>query len=74
MIFLSREITMSSNSITGDSLVSKVGNKEQQDKYAEGFDRIWNKKKKPSEWDENRIDTIGQNGNDGLHYSEANDK
>jgi hypothetical protein len=61
---------MASNSITGDSLVSKVGTKEQQDKYAEGFDRIFGKKKKPAEWDENRIDTIGQNGNDGLHYDE----
>jgi len=64
---------MSSNSITGDSLVSKIGNKEQQDKYAEGFERIFGKKKKRSEWDENRIDTIGQNGNDGLHYFEDKD-
>ena len=38
---------MSSNSVTGDSLVSKVGTKEQQDKYAEGFDRIFGKKKDP---------------------------
>jgi hypothetical protein len=25
------------------------------------------------EWDETRIDTIGSNGNDGLHYGEQNE-
>jgi len=24
-------------------------------------------------WDEERVDIIGQNGNDGLHYGEANE-
>ena len=79
---------MSSNSVTGDSLVSKIGSKQQKQKYDEGFDRIF-KKKDPIckvcgktlsmvkecawtgcelHWDESRVDTIGQNGNDGLHY------
>ena len=66
-------LPMSSNSITGDSLVSKIGNKEQKEKFDEGFERIFGKKKKPVEWDENRIDTIGQNGNEGLHYGDNND-
>jgi len=67
---------MSSNSITGDSLVSKVGTKEQKEKYDEGFDRIFRKKPKYSEdWqDEDRDKAISQNGNEGLHYSETNDK
>lgn len=83
---------MSSNSVTGDSLVSKIGNKEQKQKYDDGFDRIFGKKKDPIcsvcgksldstkecaftgcplNWDESRIDTISQNGNDGLHYDKA---
>jgi len=62
---------MSSNPVTGDSLVSKIGNKEQKQKYDDGFDRIFGKKKKSVEWDENRIDIIGQNGNDGSHYEDS---
>ena len=64
------EFIMASNSITGDSLVSKVGKKEQQEKYAEGYDRIFGKKK-TDKWDEKRVDIIGQNGNDGDHYDEV---
>ena len=86
---------MSSNPVTGDSLVSKIGSKEQKEKYDDGFDRIFRKKKDPickicgknlestkecaftgcelNWWNEERIDVISQNGNDGLHY-EANDK
>ncbi len=66
-------LPMSNNDVTGDALRTKLGSKEQQEKFSEGFDRIFSKKKKTVDWDENRIDTIGQNGNDGLHY-EANDK
>jgi tRNA(Ile2) C34 agmatinyltransferase TiaS len=83
---------MASNSITGDSLVSKIGSKEQKQKYDEGFDRIFKKKDAlcnicgktlsskgnecaytgcPLSWDEDRVDTIGQNGNDGLHYDDV---
>jgi hypothetical protein len=82
---------MASNSITGDSLVSKIGSKEQKEKYDDGFDRIFRKKKDSIcnvcgknldstkecawtgcqlNWDEDRIDNISQNGNDGLHYDE----
>jgi hypothetical protein len=58
------------NGVTGDALVTKVGNKEQQQKYADNYDRIF--KKEPTErnpdpdWDEGRIDVIGQN--DCMHY------
>lgn len=62
---------MASNDITGDSLASKYGNKQQKEKFDEGFDRIFGKKKKPVEWDESRIDIIGQNGNDGSHYEDS---
>jgi hypothetical protein len=86
-------LPMSSNPVTGDSLVSKVGNKEQQEKYADGFDRIFRKKKDPIcnvcgktlsttkecawtgcqlNWDEDRVDIVGQNGNDGSHYENSN--
>ena len=57
------------NGVTGDALVTKVGNKEQQQKYSDNYDRIF--KKEPTErdpdpeWDEGRIDAIGQNGD---HY------
>ena len=47
------------NDVTGDLLRSKPSN----DMFEENFDRIFRKKK-----DESRIDVVGQNGNDGLHY------
>ena len=59
-------LPMSTNSVTGDSLVTKVGNKEQQQKYSDNYDRIF--KKDASDWDEKRMDVIGSNGNDGEHY------
>lgn len=37
----------SNNPITGDSLVSKVGN---QDKYSDGWDRIFSKKEEPKSY------------------------
>ena len=46
------ELIMSSNDVTGDALRTKLGNKEQQEKYAEGFDRIFGKKKKPDDKEE----------------------
>ena len=61
------------NNITGDSLVSKVGDKEAQEKFQNNFDAIFGVKPKkekyvPPEldgWDEKRMDVIGQNGNVG---------
>ena len=62
------------NDITGDALVSRVLTR----KGEEAFEQIFGKKKTkggwipPStDWDEARIDTIGQNGNDGTHYEEV---
>ena len=63
----------STNGITGDSLVNKPNSKEYEDNY----DRIFRKQKTvdplPKETPhkilrQSRIDTIGQNGNDGQHY------
>ena len=58
------------NEITGDKLITKgVFSKEAEDR----FDAIF-RKKEPTErdpdpdWDEGRIDVIGQNGNDGEGY------
>lgn len=70
----------SHNDITGDVLVSKVINKN----FDKGFDGIdWSVKLEPEpikpmvklelEFDEERIDNIGQNGNEGLHYKENED-
>lgn len=49
------------NDVTGDWIQSKPNS----DQFGEGWDRIFGKKKK----EESRIDVVGQNGNDGLHYS-----
>jgi hypothetical protein len=49
----------SQNDITGAWIVSKP-NTEQ---FEKNFDLIFGKKKK-----ESRIDVIGQNGNEGIHY------
>jgi hypothetical protein len=51
------------NDITGDRLINKVLSKEGE----ENWDKIFGKKK-------SRIDTVGQNGNDGLHYEYELDK
>lgn len=53
---------VSKNDITGDWIKSKP-NSEQ---FEENFDKIFKKK--------SRIDTISQNGNDGLHYEYELDK
>jgi hypothetical protein len=49
------------NDVTGDWLQSKPNSKQ----FEENFERIFGKKKK----EESRIDIVGQNGNDGLHYT-----
>jgi len=63
-------MTKNRNDITGDKIQTKgVFSKEAEDR----FDLIFGKKE-PTErdpdpdWDEGRIDVIGSNGNDGLHY------
>jgi len=53
------------NDVTGDFIRSKPAS----DMFEENFDRIFRKKK-----DESRIDVVGQNGNDGLHYTYELDK
>lgn len=64
---------MSKNDITGDKLISKVSTKE----YESNYDRIFGQKKvkkvsKLSEdWNETRMDIIGQNGNTGDVYEEV---
>ena len=79
---------MATNSITGDSISTKYGNKEAQKNFEDNFDKIFGKKETlcaicgkdmkstkecawtscPLNWDEGRVDVIGQNGNEGLHY------
>ena len=56
---------MSKNPITGDEIKSKYPTKE----YEDGWDRIFNPEQLDL-FDEERINIIGQNGNDGLHYEE----
>ena len=51
----------SQNDVTGDWLHSKPNSKQ----FEENFDRIFRNKDKK---EESRIDVVGQNGNDGLHY------
>ena len=67
---------MASNDITGDSLTSKIGNKKQKEKFDEGFERIFGKKKKQysEDWQDSERDrAIAQNGNSGEHYQEIKD-
>lgn len=76
---------MGYNNITGDSISTRFGSKEAQEKFDTAFDNIFGKKQKKTnggwippkqslneypdnghdEWDEKRMDTIGQNGNIG---------
>ena len=48
------------NDVTGDWIQSKPNS----EMFEKNFDLIFRKKK-----DESRIDVVGQNGNDGLHYT-----
>jgi hypothetical protein len=67
------------NDVTGHSLVSKLGDKDQQEKFNANFDAIFGVKPKKEkyvppaldDWDETRIDRIGANGDgfpDKSHY------
>ncbi len=56
-------IMTTKNDITGDWIKSKPHSKQ----FDENFDRIFRKK-------ESRIDVVGQNGNDGVHYEYELDK
>jgi len=65
---------MSINNITGDKIQTKPSTKE----FEEGWERVFGKKcikegkeealKNAQEIRKSRIDIIGSNGNDGLHY------
>ena len=45
--------------------------------FNDNFDAIFGKKKlniadkKEEEWDEKRVDVVGSNGNEGLHYDKV---
>lgn len=66
------------NDITGDKIQSRINNKQ----FEDNFEKIFGKKDKVAyppltpheplepakDWDEERVDVIGSNGNDGLHY------
>lgn len=54
---------MSKNDITGDEIKSKLPSKE----YEEGWERIF-KQRQLDLFDEERIDIVGSNGNNGEHY------
>ena len=73
---------MSKNDITGDRLISKANTKAYDESYDRIFysclpnckyliDTLTKCKlcpHKASIWDEARVDIIGSNGNEGLHY------
>ena len=76
---------MATNDITGDSIATRFGSKEAQQKFDSQFDQIFGKKKKTNggwtppplvdtSWDngEERIENIGRNSNEGLHYDADN--
>lgn len=68
------------NDVTGDKIQSRINSKQ----FEDNFDRIFGKKDKATvgntattsdkpvestnDWDEKRIDIIGQNGPTGAHY------
>ena len=53
-----------------DEINNPIQNEKDKDQLELNFD----KKQSWSEKDEERMDIIGQNGNDGLHYDEINNK
>lgn len=74
-------IMATTNPVTGDSIATRFGSKEAQEKFDASFDQIFGKKKKTNggwtppplvdtSWDdgEKRMENIGQNGNDGIAY------
>jgi hypothetical protein len=61
---LKENIMATRNDVTGDLIKSRVNSKE----FEDNFDNIFRKKptvKKDDDWDEKRVDIIGQNGNIG---------
>ena len=67
----------SKNDITGDWIKSKPHSKQ----FDENFDRIFRKTEDPIKkpfphniLKQSRIDVVGQNGNDGVHYEYELDK
>ena len=73
------------NPITGDSISTRFGNKETQEKFNNNFDAIFGVKPKKEKYvppalplneypetgwgdSEERIENIGRNSNEGLHY------
>lgn len=60
----------SRNDITGDKIQSRINNKH----FEDNFDAIFRKDKtkaEQEEWDEKRMDIVGQNGPTGEHYEET---
>jgi hypothetical protein len=53
------------NDVTGDKIITKGLLSKQGEA---NFEAIFGKPKKQTDWDENRMDIIGQNGPTGLHY------
>lgn len=51
--------------------MSEIKTKPPTKEYDDGWERIFGKKKEPEQqdlFDEERMDIIGQNGNEGSHY------
>jgi hypothetical protein len=66
---LKENIMATRNDVTGDLIKSRVNSKE----FEDNFDNIFRKKptvKKDDDWDEKRVDIIGQNGNIGYGENE----
>jgi hypothetical protein len=71
---------MATNDITGDSIATRFGSKEAQEKFDASFEQIFGQKKKTNggwtppplyseDWQsEERATAIAQNGNTGEHY------
>lgn len=70
----------SRNDITGDKIQSKLSSKQ----FEENFEKYFGKRKtnggyvppketkaEQEEWDEKRMDIVGQNGPTGAHYEET---
>lgn len=75
------------NPITGDLLVSKTLSEKGAANYDNIFGKkkktnggwtppplmIWTEDQDPDSWGDKRMDVVGQNGNDGLHYDATSD-
>lgn len=80
--FIGELMMATTNPITGDSIASRLGSKEQQEKFENNFDAIFGKKPKKEKYippplysedfqSEQRDTAIAQNGNDGDHYDKV---